>query len=701
VQLFKSKKALLIIAAIIVLFAAGIFSYLKFFNHAKSTGNNQSNNTDNLVNLSVENSTEVVPTNMDNTVMSSFSDIRAVAEKDGAKWVATQGIISLKDNKVNWYNQKDGLPGSFATDIINHNGQIWAGMSGGVAKYDDKNNKFISYLSGETNIKLFSDTYSNTLYASTFRGFYHYNSATDTWVKEASVNTPIDSQQVVFTQNTILGTSQQAHPVVIYDKNNKTWIKPTIPEYGNQQVLNLFKVGDRVILYGRAARYSGCSEQNKEPASFFMEYKDNSWESIKSLNDKFFNYEPNVVEIIENKAIFAYMGETCESTPNAKQITADFSASTIVLGEETDYSIEQSSMLGRKSFAAIGKELADATKLSPSRIIKAIDDEGNILAKTSNVITNGVSGFGGNGFSVLRPTTLGYIEQSILPNNKDNPNHIDPIMGKDDGKMELKYVLARDIDEMGGELVSASLYSIDNRFKATLMENIGKDVIAKISGESSEWIYKNDSLYFLDNIGKGYKLNLKTSAIVEIPSKSKTYGQGRTIVNGSDIWFYSPKNKELFKFDTEQEVLTLVNVSKISSNLTTESALIAVDSKSLWFTATSESSNAAKKVYAIDYDSNQLGSFQITNEISTLTLINESYAIGKKRNGVFIVNRSNYEVSMFENSKMPFWGYGENNTTDFSAFDRLDFNFISDKKYGKIWFFQDGTSFSLDENQIK
>ena len=641
---------------------------------------------------------EELPSTVPDMQFASFNDIRDVVEVGDEKWTATEGVIRLKAGKVRWYTQKDGLPGAQATDIINFNNNIWVGMQGGIAKYNKETDKFIPYLEGQANVTLFNDTYTNTLYASTFRGFYKFNESTNEWTNDTSANAPVDSSQIVFTSDKIIGTSFHARPVVVFDRNKQVWEKFGITEFGDQQGFRLFKINDRVVLYGRSTKYSGCSEDGKEPASVFVEWNGNAWIKIDALNQFFINNEPHIAEITGNSATFTYAKNNCNSdTTNTKQITADFSNASVTLGTEIDSTYIANTSATDKIYDEIGIEISNALKLSPLRLIKAIDSEGNLLAQTGSLIVNGTSNIGGNGFARLKPTKDGYAEEAIITNDAKVPSSVEPIMCTTNNKTSLSYILAQNIDEMGGEVIDSYLYSVDSNFKATKVEGAN---IKSTFGNNSERVCQGDDLYTMDNNGTGHKTNLKDFTTVEFAKVNKTFGQSQTFAEGTNIWFYSPTNKELVRFDTTAKTLAKVSIDSIAGKLTNESQLVAVDDKSIWIDSSGEGSNKTKTVYIIDMNDKELGSFEITNEAPRISLINDNYAIGNKRDGVFVVDRATYKITMFDKTKLPFWGIGEKAGDDFSSYNRISYDFMLDNKYSKIWFFQSGLAFSIGQNLL-
>lgn len=689
------KKKIKTSTGLIIVVTAGIILFGGFFVYYFLTESGTKTNTS-----SIKNQESEVITSMEDDILPNFSDIRKVVDVNGEKWVATNGIIKLKENKIRLYTQKDGLPGSGATDLVVFNNEIWAGFQGGVAKYDAKKDNFSSYLEGEANVSLYVDPVDKKLFASTFKNFFEWNGSS--WDKKVGANLPLDSRQIVFTKEYIASTSFPAHPVTIYSRSDKTWQKSAIAEFGDQQGQTLFQANDRVFLYGRSKNYQGCGEDKKEASSIFFEFKNGKWESVPVLNQKFAYYEPIVQKISTPsvKRTFIYNTDPCSGKSESyKKVEVDFSNDNITLSSETDIKYEDVNTLDF-DLASTQKALTEATGFSPFKEIKAIDENGNLLVKTSGVALSGsTSGYDMVGFAAIKPTKDGYKEQAILENGKDNPNSMTPILCSRKSGRTFDYLLAQEINEMGGETTKADLYSISNELKATKITPEDSSAIKTIS---TKVVCKDDTLFWQGN--KVIKtLNLRNFSTSEIPITLATdinYFDSNAIV--SDVfWLYDPQTKKIAKYVPGAEKTEEVAIdSKVIKLLSNQSKLLGVTESNLWLVSTTESSNATKKVYSLDLNGKLVGNFEISNEVSSLAELDKDHVIGKKRLGTFTANSDGSDVKLVSNSLLPFWGVGTIEGQDFSTSDRISFSFIKDVKFNKIWFTNSGLNFSIDINKL-
>lgn len=681
----KTSTGLYIIVAASVLTFGGFFTYFFLTNSDTKVESVQS----------VKPTVEAV-TSMDDTVLPDFSDIRKVVKVDNEKWVATSGIIKLKDNKIRLYTQKDGLPGSATTDIVVFKNEIWAGFQGGVARYNTEKDSFSPFLDGESNVSLFVDPYENNLYASAFKSFFEWNGTS--WDKKEGANLPIDSHQIMFTKDYIASSSFPAHPVVLFDRATKTWTKPEISEFGAQQGQTLFQAKERTFIYGRSKNYQSCDDANKEASSTFFELKNGQWEAVSSLNEKFGNSEPLVKKDSESseKRFFIYSTDSCSGKTNQyKQVEVDFSGNNIRIGAESDYKYEDA-LNPSPDITSASKEIARASGFSPYKEIKAIDDNGVLLAKTMSVSVSSTTPNSMIGFSVIKPTKDGYKEQTVLENNKDNPSYMTPILCSRSQGKSFDYLLAQEIEEMGGTTLKADLYSISKDFVAKKITPQDNSVIKSISTNAA---CKDDTLFWQSPNKTIKSLNLKNNTVKEIPISLNTetnFFNQNAIVSDA-VWMYDPKTKKIARYvlgaDKTEEVII---DPKVAKQLTNESKLLAVTESNLWLVTTNESSNASKKVYALDLAGKETSSFDINNEISSLIGLSNDYILGKKRLGAFTTNIASPSVKLLSNSILPFWGKGAVDGQDFSSFDRISYNFIRDSKFNKIWFTNSGMSFSLN-----
>ena len=130
------------------------------------------------------------------SLLPNFDTIHKTAERNDEKWVAAGTAIRIKNGKVKFYTQLDGLTGS-AIDVTNHKNQIWVGMHGGVAKYNDQTDKFDPHLTGESNSRFFEDPYAKKLYLTTFKHVYIYDDDKNEWDEIRDGDGPNNTQQMI------------------------------------------------------------------------------------------------------------------------------------------------------------------------------------------------------------------------------------------------------------------------------------------------------------------------------------------------------------------------------------------------------------------------------------------------------------------------------------------------------------------------
>jgi len=593
------------------------------------------------------------------TLIPDYAGIRKIAMRGNEKWVVARVLIRVKDGQAKYYSQKDGIPGAYLDDVINFEGNIWVSSQGGVGKLNDKTDKFVPYLQGESNIYLFEDEFAHKLYASTFVNAYVLNG--DRW-EQLKGSLPINSSQIIFTEKNAFSYSYPTG-LVILDKKTDQWSKSDIATYGENQGLMLFKVNNRVFIFSRSAKYSGCSEYQKEAAAVFLEYKNGVWEPIEVLNQKFFNYEPSILNgrnFPTGKISFSYNATPC-SEENSEYRQADFEISDSDIKLLKDEKIES---LMSSNFSDTVQELHQILGLAQSHSVVRVLN-GQLYTNASN---NFGSSFPG-GFSALTYNSDKYLERIIIPSDQlGSRNYLEMI---DCGDKNQQVLLAQDIEEKGGSTLSGKLFSINNG-KATEITGVSEDVTKKMQLNSI--VCKNNYLYFrADNTIE--KLNLTD------------YGL-KTVVENIDSEFRNTSNQDnrlwltkyeqlgkILVFDPSAEKMQEITVA-LDEELAKDIAIVnATDDKLILF------SYSGKKLIITDYQGKQIKSIVSENNRPNMINIRPNLYLGSDSKGIFTFDLAKTSFNYLGQDKLPVWGTPSNFMPS-----NLQFSLFNDKDNRQVWF---------------
>lgn len=593
----------------------------------------------------------------------NFNKKSKVVWREDEKWIAANNVIRIQNNEIRFFTQQDGLPGIGSFDIINHNNQIWVGQHGGAAKYNVQKNTFEVHLKGQSNISFFEDPYTKTLYASTFRGFFIYDDNTNVWT--ASLG-PKDTRQMEFTDKYIVSSIQNSYPAIIYDKSKDEWEKANIPEFGDQQSLNLFKVGERVFISGRSAEYSSCEDHGKEPSTIFFEFIDGQWQSVRDLNDKFTNFEADVLKnnSQNNQVFFVYDTSECSNrAADIKKVIYDFS-SGIKLVEESDYNRGQDDKID-KTVQDISKMIG----LSPRRFIQAIDGEGNLYAETSTVNDNSQTSLS---FSVIQAQKNDFKELSIFNTQElKDFNRTEPIICD----VDKFYLIASLVNEMSGETEKTKLYKIEDH-QPQEITNIKEQDLKNIPEGSA--ICREKFLYWIkvdwqSSKTSFNKMNLENYELQRIGSDLDKVMPNYLETYQDKIYFIEPNQKRLYVFNTSQEQLTDFNISNYSSD---KLELIYADEGFLWL-----HNNESKQTIITDLTGNKISELSFGEGSPSIVRLDNDHYLISNLDGVFVYSIDQKLTKALDRNKLLFWG----NESLFMP-DTLKFDMFYDAKNKRVWF---------------
>lgn len=649
----------------------------------------------------------------------NFNDIRAVAYRNISyrgeeKWIAGNTVFRIDSpagiKVARFFTQQYGLAGSMPTDIINHKDQIWVGFQGGVSKYIDNADEFKIYLEGESNVKLFEDPYEKKLYAATFRNFFYYDDTQDRWEVDATGSAPINSNQLVFTEKNIFGSSYPtALPVVVFDKEKNVWEKSSIPEFGDQQGLTLFKAGSRVFIYGRNKDYSSCEDSGKQSASVFFEFKDGKWESNEELNRKFYNNEPSILGdkiSKDNKITFAYEDPQCNSDKRIyKKAEFNFSNDKVALVKEET---RDTSFLEDGKFSELAQEISSLLKLPTYRKVKAVDDWGNIYVQSEN------SSYGYTtkdiNFSIIKNSEFGRETKVILNPDQlkdfSSSDLISPIFCRTKGKTLSTYALIQSVNEMGGETTKAKLFKIDSdQTHAIEVNQIKEETLKTIDGYGnygSGLVCQNETFYWLSegaDEGKIQTLDLNNFQLsqIAVPNQQKIiplYDIGFS--DQTRLWFTDDKQISLFYFDATNSQTKEVKTDFSKRTLASGKglAMIFADKDRIWFYETEEAEKPKSQIIITDLAGNKVKSFQARGYNFDVTALSNGYFVGSNSEGVFTFNYGQDNFNYIDQEKLPFWGTPTNFMPSKIVFKLFSYN-------DKVWFDgADAGAFFLDYKDL-
>ena len=572
----KNKLLVYLLGFLILMIMIG-GTYLLFCNRSSITGANNSNFAGVLV--------------------PNYNDIRGTVKRNSETWVAAQVAIRIKDNKVTFFSQKDGLAADNTFDVFNHNDQIWFGSQGGASRYIDNENRFKTYLAGEANINFFEDPYAKILYASTFENFFSYNDINDQWTKVEDQNIPINVTNMVFTPKNIFGSSYPyALPVVVYNKDQKKWTKSDIPEFKGQQILTLFNVEERTFIYGRSSNYTGCSKYGKEALSIFFEYKNNQWAPVDILNKTFFNDEPSIdkVESQQNTVVFNTGISCIDRGIQPQKVVVDFSDQGIKIVSQT----ERSNQIAKVDYASTIEEIFKITGLRPHHEILMTEGD-TVFTKATNI----------DGSFSLTQVTLdnqNYSEKELI-SNKDLGD-INILNLNNCSSENTKYLSAANISGYDGSGKNHQLYEI----KGSIVRKVNADVSIIPLDNPNQLTCSENNLYWVEdtNIKKaniqGDKISIEM--VKDLKELSGTSGQSQLSKDGK-LWFsYYDKKDKIFSFDFTSNGVNEYNIPLPLDSLT----LMDVTSDYFWF---KKYLNPSSELVKIDRNGNIVKRYAVSGSL--------------------------------------------------------------------------------------
>lgn len=654
----KIKKLIIIIFTIVIISVIGYFAYQY------------------LVKKNLFVLTSITQKATDTVFIPNFSDIRNTVSRNNEKWVAAQVAIRIKNNKVTFFSQKDGLAADNTSDVMIHNNQVWFASQGGASKYLDNQNKFKSYLVGESNIYLSEDPYDKKLYASTFENFFVYNDNTDQWTQIKDPNIPINVRNMVFTTKNIFGSSYPyALPVTVYDKAQKQWIKSNIPEFGDQQLLTLFTAGERVFIYGRSKDYDNCGDYGKAPASIFFEYQNNQWLPVDLLNKTFYNTQPSIDKTKSHSNTIVFnSGISCNDHPNKPtQTTIDFSQN-IQITSQTDMPVEDSDV---NDHVKTMQEITQITGLKPFHKILSFENN-TLLTEAHN----------SDGSLALTQITLNgqnYSEKELISNKDFGDINTISILGCPPSKT--KYVSAENVSEYDGSGKNYQLYEI----KEDVAKKLNKDT------SSTPEIYLNlqaclkDNIYWVQNAGimkaeiQEDKINIETIKDLKEFSGNSV---NENLAKEGKLWFsfYNIKDK-IFSFDLTNNNFDQYNIPLPMDELD----LLDVTNDYFWFRYYL---NPNSELVKIDRNGNAVQRYAISGSLRGFASLDANKFLISSDQQISILSDDNLgSIKPINDNLLPFYS----KPTNFMR-ERSNFNFFADN--GKILFAGGSGNFTISVTDL-
>ncbi len=226
-----------------------------------------------------------------------YGDMRGYAENGSSHWYASfMNIIRTDGASYRVYTPFDIAGITTFTHVIAVNGDIWIGGQGGVAKYQPDSDTFKLYLPGEQNTKLYYDSFDQTMYVTTFANIYSYNEQTDSF--SSMPGAPSNIHDFLMTKDAIIsadGGNNDGSPVMVYDKQSKTWSAITdlafVKAGGRSSEVYGMLVGGIPVVYGRDAEYNSCADQGVHPATVVYSYQNNRFVEEEALTELFREHE--------------------------------------------------------------------------------------------------------------------------------------------------------------------------------------------------------------------------------------------------------------------------------------------------------------------------------------------------------------------------------------------------------------------------
>ena len=592
--------------------------------------------------LQKKNSSIQLPDNKFSGVfLPNFDVIRGTTDRGSEKWVAAQVAVRIKDNKVTFFSQKDGMAADNTTGVINHNDQIWFTSQGGVSKYIDNENRFKTYLVGESNINLFEDPYNKKLYASTFQNFFSFNDETDQWSRDDSG--PINSHEIEFSKDFIIATSQQSTPAVIFDKQTGKWSTSSIPEFSSQEVFILFKSRERIFIYGRSKNYNGCGQYGKEPASLFFEYKNSQWTPVDVLNKTFANYEPYISrnEIIGNLIPFYNEKKPCSNdgiNGGSLKTIVDFSGNDVKIVSQNDVPTGISGEIKDSNSVKAIKEISKITGLKPNHKILSFED--NIILSQAKNSDGSLS------FTQISLNGQNYNEKELISSKDLGDVNIFGLTSCSPGNT--KYLSVASVSEYDGSGKNYQLYKVvgDN------IQKVNADVSGLPVGNPNQFVCEKGSLYWAEGADikkadvEGDKIN------ITIIKDLKDFGDvsvSNDLSKDGKIWFsFFDKKDKLFSFDLASQSVNQYSIPLPMDKL----RLIDVTLDYFWF---ANYLNPNSELVKIDFNGNATKRYAINGSLQgVLDLESNKYLVSSSVQ-LSILDDNSGEFKTVDDKLLPFY----------------------------------------------
>lgn len=610
-----------------------------------------------VLSIRKNNPNQVQSNNFSGVFLPNFNDVRGTADRGSEKWVAAQVAVRIKDNKVTFFSQKDGLAANNTTGVINHNNQIWFTSQGGASKYIDSENRFKTYLDGESNINLFEDPYDKKLYASTVENFFIYNDKTDEWSRVD--NGPINSNQMKSNQDFIIATSQQSKPAVVFNKQDGNWTVSSIPDYGDQEVFHIFKVGERIFIYGRSKNYNSCNDQGKEAASLFFEFKNGKWAPVDILNKTFINNDPSILKSeTTSSQISFYNGKNPCSGDNLNskylKTVVDFSNNSVKIISQNETPFKTQDQIFGNDYTQIVQEISNITGLKSSHKILSYEN--------NTILSQAVNPDGTLSFTQIALDGQNYSEKELLSNkdlgdvNGFNLTNCSP--------GNVKYLSAANVSDYDGSGKNFQLYEL----MGNNIRKVNADVSSLPFGNPNQSACFENNLYWPD--GKSMmQTEIQGEKIdVTVAKDLKDLGSGNAInrlLKDGKLWFsYFVIKDKLFSFDLASKNIDQYSIPLPMDKLT----LLDVTPDYFWF---SYYLNPNSELVKFDRNGNAVRRYAVNGPIRGISDLGLGNYLVSSSDQLSILNDNSGEFSPVDDKLLPFYS----KPTDFMP-ERSNFDFV-------------------------
>ena len=556
----SKRKKLLIGLLVILLLAAAAGAYYYFVYQSDDTASNDSPNASTGEGFG---SLSIVP---------NLSGINDTIEFDGYNWVAmSAGVLRYKGSDTKFYDERHGLLGLQAHELVVFDDQLWVSTAEGVSRYSEENNTFVPYFEEATdsvlsNVHLFLNPISNKLSVSSFEDFHEYSGDKDEF---ESVTGPINTTNIIFTdtfgaaQTWIAGDA--FNTLFTITKDDSGWQKKAeLKSYVDQSVY-LAQAEDQVVLYGRSTDYESCDSKGKANATVFTRVDDDgTLTALDDLSDEFADIELGPQYTAKGDQTIASLGCTPEEKEYYYEFGLDGDQITLTKGQEF---VEP--YFPQDEYADLVNELTSLFERDAYYRVLGVDSTGRLITASSNGVLDNDNQLGSS--SIFNPTdSRGYdlslnnislVSQKLFATAEVVHNDEDDVTSDTvttpvlcDGV--LRYVFLTKAAEFEGEILTGKLVEMQDTL-APIVHDIQEDITQTVVSASCT----DDALFWVDG-DTVLSFNRDSKVVSKTEAELSGNMNSSTVDPAGDIWAWTNSKSipKLSRYEVESGTLTNVEL---------------------------------------------------------------------------------------------------------------------------------------------